>query len=84
MGIAAFDHERKLVVANRTASSRVMPKLNVLNAIGVAAGAEFPPGLESAHMPITGRDLLCEAIPDSSSAVTSTESVRLFCPGNQK
>ncbi len=62
----------------------VIPNTEELNADGVYAGAGEFSGSDNAHIPITGCDLLSEALPVSSKAVTNTESVRFPWPVNWK
>ena len=61
-----------------------MPRLVLLNAVPVFAGAGIVPGSASAHMPMTGCALISEGALASSTAVTSTVRVRSDCAMNQK
>ena len=50
-----------------------------LNGDGVNAGGAVPDGSDAVHMPMTGCAFTSLASPDSSSAVTATDNVRLAC-----
>src|SRR5258708_8146161 len=75
---------RKFPDADTCASSRVRPETTVLKGDDVSAGAAGPCGSVALHMRTTGCAFRSLSWPDSSSAFTATESVRLACTGSRK
>src|ERR1700678_4510244 len=65
------------------ASSRVRPKIPVLNDDGVEGAGADVCGAETGHMPSTGCTLLSVGLPFSSSEVMAIDRVQLALAGRE-
>src|SRR5271170_6400081 len=74
---------RKAPGTRLCASSRVRPKIPVLNDDGVNAPGGDVCGAETGHMPSTGCTLLSLGLPLSSSEVMAIDRVRFALAGRE-